>query len=470
MGRGTIRKGTGVVTALTATLWSVSAFSQQQQEGGRELVFNVGTTLTSGDNRDLNIVDPNAETTLDLNLGFHLITRTRLQTLDFSGNGIYRFFTTPESDTDQNSGFQDPALRLVYGRNTGNSSLDILGYYRDSQVNLFEPILLSNGTISSTDVNAITGDVVASGASLALETGINDPVGFVLSAGFDDRNYSDTTDPGVYDSHSTNFGATVRMNPSQITQYDLNLSYSTEDDENDTQTQRQNESLGVGIRHSLSSDVSLYGELGYSANTTDELISGAPVSTDSNGIYALAGASRNLSNGDIGVSVATNVDSVGTYNTAHFIRNLELAPNNALQADIGVYDRPGNTPQLLADISYENTLAQGAISARFLRTVTLNADDVDVATTSLRLGYSHELNAISNLGLSLNFAQTADGGGGNVDQVKRAGFSATYSYDLTKDWDLIAGYEYRKLNQEGSGTANSNTVFLTLDRDFTFLP
>jgi hypothetical protein len=64
----------------------------------------------------------------------------------------------------------------------------------------------------------------------------------------------------------------------------------------------------------------------------------------------------------------------------------------------------------------------------------------------------------------------AGSGGPDVDDTSRADLRATYRRDLTRDWQLSTGYEYRIREESDIGEATSNRVFLTLERSFAVRP
>ena len=60
----------------------------------------------------------------------------------------------------------------------------------------------------------------------------------------------------------------------------------------------------------------------------------------------------------------------------------------------------------------------------------------------------------------------------NIDRRMQTRITATASYRraLTRDWTLATGYTHRLNREEGAGTARSNTLFVTLQRDFAWRP
>jgi hypothetical protein len=467
MAVGAVRKGIGAAAALTAACWSVVAWPQVAgDDGGTHLVFDVHSTLTADDNRSLGIGAANPETTLDTRLGFSFSSKTYLQSLEFAGQGTLRLSDRSGSN---GSGFQDPNLRLSYARDTGNARLSVGANYRKSDASFFEPLLLSTGGISTIDFLATTGTVISWGTRAKLETGIDAPIGFILSASIDKREYSDTTDPNVYDTRNEDLNATMRLRPSDRTQIDLSLGYGTEDYGNANRTRRDKRNVSVSLTQELSSLLTLEGQIGYSRIQTDEVILGIPVSQTSDGVFGSVALMTAMPNGSASIRLSTDRDSLGVRNTLRFGRDMEL-PHGTLSADVGVSTRPGYGAQVVGSLAYGDKLPDASFSASLERKVTLDADNQDVAYTRLGLKYSRDLNEISSLGVAFDWVRSGDGGAGAITSVDRKTLRATYTRELTADWDVVAGYQYRHLDKSGTGQASSNSVFLTIGRKFALRP
>lgn len=86
------------------------------------------------------------------------------------------------------------------------------------------------------------------------------------------------------------------------------------------------------------------------------------------------------------------------------------------------------------------------------------------------IDYRYAINGISDLGFSANVAELDQAGGPAVNDTTRADLRATYSREITPDWRLSSGYEFRWRDEENVGSATSNRVFLTLEREFVLRP
>lgn len=458
-------KGLTAAAALGVVLWPVTGLTQDE-EGGLKLRFSFENTVTADDNPDLSVTNPQSETRFDSRLGMNLTSTTRLQSLALSVDGGLRFSDQPLST---NSAFQDPSVRLAFTRDTGNSRISTTARYRKSDVTSFDPLTLPSGEVSTTDLIATTGTVVSYGAGVKLETGVNDPIGFVVSANLDGRKYSDTTDPDVYDYRDAAVSLTTRLRVSEITRVDVSLGLRDYDATDAEQTKRQTQSISALVAHELSPLVTVETRLGYSQFETDETILGVPVRTDDSGAFGSVEVMRDMANGTASFGVFSERDTVGNRNALRFSRDLDL-PRGKLSTAVGLAARGGEAAQLVGTLNYTEELPAAAFNVALQRQLSLSTDDEDVLYTSLSLGYSLELSDVSGLGLTADWRRTEDGGVGAADTVDRQTLRATYSHDLTQDWGLTAGYQHRRLDDSASGKATSNSVFLTLGRSFDFRP
>lgn len=81
------------------------------------------------------------------------------------------------------------------------------------------------------------------------------------------------------------------------------------------------------------------------------------------------------------------------------------------------------------------------------------------------LTVSHDINHVSDLSFSTHFAHT-----GSTTESPADFFSASvnYGYKLTREWHTNLSYTYRQRNDD-TGTARSNTILVSLTRDFTLM-
>ena len=164
------------------------------------------------------------------------------------------------------------------------------------------------------------------------------------------------------------------------------------------------------------------------------------------------------------------VGDLGWSNALRVGRSFTLPGGDRFDGDLGVSARSGGSARLVGSMRYAKALPTGRLEARFDRGVSLNANNVDVASTLVGLTLSHEISAVSDLSVRADYSRT-DGGtlGGVTNAASRQAIRASYSRDLTRDWSLETGYQYRHLRDGSSRSASSNSVFLTIGRTFVAL-
>lgn len=452
----------GVVTGRRRHIGTAAAglalvlVQQAQGETARtpRLTFDLSTGVTHDDNPTLGTPAADPATTLDTRLGLHLNTSTRAQTLAFSVEGLAQL-------SQDGAKLRDPSAKLSYDRDNGNSHLSFTGLYDRAPVDLFDPVVGSDGSVSSTDVIATKGTITTSTAGFSFATGLQAPLGFDLSADYTGHAYSDTSDPAVYDNATQTLKAATHLRLGSGDEISLTADQTRSDYEDAAQTRRRSQELAVGYTRALRPDLKLDASLGQTAASTRR--TGA-VEDKSTGLTGHLGLDRSLANGTASVTLSSDRDSLGARQKLSFGRSLDL-PTGKLAAEAGVSARSGAQGQFVGSLSWSSTLPTESFTGSLSRTMTLTADDVDVANTALQLTYQHQINDVSKFGLSLDVFATDSAGTGT-----RQSLSATWSHDLTRDWQLTAGYEYRSVDRDTTGKAQSNSVFLTVNRKFVLLP
>jgi hypothetical protein len=109
--------------------------------------------------------------------------------------------------------------------------------------------------------------------------------------------------------------------------------------------------------------------------------------------------------------------------------------------------------KLAFDVNYN--LAQGV----------LGDFDQQLATTA---SITHTINDRSSVTGTANLVLFEDEAGGDLGSSYTFSLSPTYSLALTDEWTMKTGYRF--VRRSASFAANSNTVFVSMTRDFTVLP
>ncbi|WP_143037470.1 hypothetical protein [Allgaiera indica] len=469
--RGTARKTIIVAVACTAAAVGVLPRADAQQASDvpanqappPRLVLNFGTRLNHESNYKLTI-PARAVTTFDTTLGLHFNSTTHIQRLSFSLSALGRLSS---DGAVAESGLHEPAARLSYSRETKDARLKIDGsYMRRPTSQSIGYTTLPDGSLSPQPIVS-SGTVSTASARLGFETGLRAPVGFGLNLEGYNRLYSGTTDPNAYDVRTRSANAVLKLHPSKVVEYDLGLIWSREHDTNALLTRRRSSGAYVGVSRALSPVLSLSGQLGYQRSETDFVATGT--SQISKGAYGNLSLTRDTRTGSQGVTYTAARDSIGLRNTLSLDAKTTLRDGAQLSARIGAAARPGHAAQLVGKLRYDGKLPDAKYAVSIDRRVGLNANDVDVAELHVGASYTHSINALSNLALSLDWARVGSAGYGSYPTTKRQTVEVVYSHELAKGWNLNAGVQHRR-QESSAGTARSNGAFLSIGRSFTLLP
>ena len=123
----------------------------------------------------------------------------------------------------------------------------------------------------------------------------------------------------------------------------------------------------------------------------------------------------------------------------------------------------------LIDISYQHERSTSLLSFGLSQTVNTDNDNQEQILTSLSASYDQQINSLSSFGASIGFFDVND-----LDVIgndsQRVDISLSYRYDLTRDWGLVSGYTYSLSKGDNESDINSNTVFVGLQRSFSWNP
>jgi len=433
--------------------------------GGQGLVFDISTGIERDSNLTLDPADPGPTTRSDTTLGFTLLSETPVQQLALRGEGVLRLIDGPGGSA---AGFEDPSLRLSYGTETRDSTLDLVARWRRTDLAFSDPftVLEPDALPESGDlVLRPEGTLIATGGELRYVTGREGPFGADLALRYDARDYRGTSDPDLYDRRSAALSAALRAELAPGTDGRLSFGYEIERNDDAAETERRTArvSAGVSQRFDAANVVDL--SLGYTRVTTEAGLGAGRGTTTEAGLTGAVALTRDLPRGSATASVALDRNANGARTELRFGRVMELR-RGSLSADLG-YSFGNGGGAFVGSLAYAEEFRTGLLRADLTRSVSVNDDDADIVSTRFGLGYDHEIDRVSRLGLSMDLAMIEGAGSGAVEDQTRATVTASYSRDLTEDWALTGGYRYR-YGEDGGGSAASSGVFLTLSRSFEF--
>lgn len=414
-------------SALTGGLVLSALTAVAQTSGGPLLTFGFNQTFDSNDNLDLDPVSLGRSTQSLTGLSFGLFSDTGISSLAVDVGTALRILNGP-SDPSTQYDVDATTFDLAYARNAANSSLTVDAYYSADQIdNLLTLGSFGPGVVVPIDLSLLNGTGIRRAYGLA--AGVNleqqSPVSYQFGFGIDGLDYSDTTDPGLFNNHRTSVDGGVTMQLSPVTDLQVGLNYGTFTSDDPTNDYSDNYGIDLAL-------------------------------------------TQTLPNGSAGLNFfAQDFSDDGPRSGFSLSRDMALKAG-ALSASIGATRLEGSDIELTGDLSWQQTLPRGAIDVGMTRRVQNDSEDITQLVSAMFAGYDHQINPLSQLGfdMSYSWSEAVD----TKDWTETASFAAVYSRNVTKDWALDLGYRYQQREETYLDTAESNSVFLTLRRSWTARP
>ena len=462
--------GTGCLSILVLGVGPILAQQgSSPEDGGPVLTFGISSTLSATDNYNL---DPNNSENAELfdnRLSFGYENRRANDVLSFDLSGVLRTIEPPGNSRT----FDDQRARIGYERQGVNSTLSFGADYLLSSVDSLDPFdddrFFDDDPLDESDLTQDRGDREQIGTRFSFESGLNDPVGFILEGRYRERNYTDTTDPDLFDNELFNLSGTTRFTLSPVIDARVVLRYEDYSADDGPQTDRQTSSVNLGLTQVLSKVDTLDVSLGFQEIDTEETIGGLRQTDTDTGVIGSVDFLRELTQGTIGTSFDLSQSENGTTATWLVSRAMPL-PRGAIAISLGAASDVDDTIIPVGSVEFTHEMKRSTLTASLERQVRTSSQSDELRTTRASFGYNYEINSLSDLSFSANVAQLDQAGGPAVNDTTRADLRAVYSRDLTEDWRLSSGYEYRMRDEDSVGSATSNRVFLTLEREFVLRP
>jgi hypothetical protein len=401
------------------------------QDGGPgpRMTFGVDQVFDANDNLDLDIDSLGTSVQSVTGLSFGLISETDISSLVFGAATGIRILNGPDSNETVELDLDNTDITLGYDRAVANSALTVDGIYTMNQID--EALTLGDfntGANVPQDLGQLNGTGQRRFYSLdgGLTFGLQDRVGYELTAGFNGLDYANTTDPGLTGNNRASAGAALLLELSPVDQGRIGLTW--------------------GDYNSFDPDIE-----------------------DSTNLNLDLGVTRELPNGTVGIAVFSDDYSTEGNSRAGFsLSGATDLPEGAVSGSIGATRLEGYDPELTGALSWQQNLPNSAFNLGFIRDLQNDADNVPQYVTGMNFAYDVALNPLSQLGFDISYALIEDTL--SPDQTQTASLSAVYSRDLTEDWALDLGYTYSQRDENSDGMARSNSVFLGLRRAWELRP
>jgi hypothetical protein len=396
-------------------------------------------------------------------LGIGIDANTATQQFSF-GIGADLQFEDLSGGRREENGIEKPFARLDYTLNGTDSRLTFNGSYRTDSI-LDSVFLDTDGDLIQDTVITSDGTTETFNVSAGYSFGLQAPFGMDFTVGRDERNYSNTVDPNLYDRSTDIYGIVARFRFNSNTQARLIAQERKFSADDSVQTERDTTDLGVGLDYQIQPDLRFSGQI---TQTDIEEVRTTGVQQN-DGISASLDLTRDLVNGTIGVT-ASRVQSTDTARSTLRVDRAMTLPMGALSFGVGPSWSDTGDTVLIGSLDYSTLLPNGAITASLARTASVNVDDDEIRTTNLDLAYIRTINPVSSMDFRVNVADISDAGAGTTNDGTRADFRVGYRQQLTPDWDWTLGYVHRYRKFSDGSTASSNAIVTSIGRSFSIRP
>lgn len=437
--------GLGGLCAVSASLLSSAAMAQ---DGGLRIVFGLENRLEISRNSELSVPATGTDILDVTRLSFGLFSETEIDRLEFSVAGALLVENNSGSGTEFD--FGRGSADLAYHREIPAAVLDLGAYYRNDSIDAFDDALADADE---------TGTRVDYGATAGLEIGRTSSIGLALGAAYEVTDFQDASDPELYDTTETRADAAVIFHASEIATARLGLRYSLREEEDPAATRTETVTTYAGLAYSISERLDLDAEIGYAETDTEEFgvidrTTGPDLSLELTYDMPVGTATAVL-------RVTTDADE-GRRETFELGRDLET-PTATISARLGVTHADEAGTDLIGRLTVDRRLPDGSLGLSLERSVSY--DDEPVTMSRAGVSWSKNVNEISSISLAIDY-ELSDAPSERIEQVS---IGAGYTRNLTADWNLSGGIDYR-IRNDGDGHAESPTLFVSISRDFELRP
>ena len=389
-------------------------------------------------------------------LAFGLTSETQSQRLSFNASTNLALSLSGDSDSE----FEDTLLSLDYARASRNSELTFGVSYRRDEV---DDLVFDAGLL---DDDLTTGDGTREifGFSSGLVLGREGPITATFTQAFERSHFSDVDDPSLNDSETRAVTGRLSFQASPVLSTDAFFSWRELDEDGLTAIDRTTRRFGVGVGYDISPATSLAAAVFY-----DDTESRGATVTETSGIgYSLALANARP-NGEIRLRFEQEETINGTRREGLIGRSYTLR-RGTLSFDVGLTRTDGFSTETLANVAWDFALDPlSNIRLELDQTAAVNDDDSEVVNTRFDLSYTRDITSLSAISAGIELADE-NVIGTSIGDEQSVRFDLTHRYEMTRDWDLVSGFEYSSIDDEGSERRERSMLFVGVERSFGFRP
>lgn len=460
------------VIAAVTTLWPTFASPQQGgagASGGLQVDIGVSSKFSADSNFNLSSANPGTSYISDTKLTFGLSSKTSAYDFSLILGSTLRFADIPGRSV---AGLEDPTLKLKFVADSSNSRLTLTGGYRFVDREFMNPFQVEREEQALGTLVGNGGTLRDRSVGLKYEAGLNAPLGFILDLSHAEKDYDNVASTSVKDTTRNSATGTVRFKLSPVVtgRFVVGLANQKtyQSATNALITDRTTNDYSVGVAYEVNPVLVVDAQIGFTDVETVRPLG----TTETSGLTGALSLTKSLPNGTIFGTLSSTRNQNGERVSLSFGRDLQL-PNGALRGMIGITQGDTGQSSWIGSLSYSKQFRTDVLTVSVNRSASTNANDDEVIDSRVGVSYSHPINDDSRLGLSFDWGQQKDTGATSASTTELTNLQATYSYDLTSEWSLSSGVEWRKrvdTDPLSPTDATSTSIFVTLGRNFSFRP
>ncbi len=418
---------------------------------------SIVTGIEWNDNYNLDADSPGSVLIWDTVLAAGIERRTLVDTFVADAQGTIRVADAPLNGSTAQA--DNPILSFAYDRTVDDSALTFGARYQRADLDFFDPLsdIDPNGNFSNTSGGGYRESLRA---NVGLDLNSQGPVSFNFLASSYIANYYDTSDTSANDQVNNSTLADVGFQLTPTLQMLVGGAYNRQTFSNASDTERQTASGDIGFVAQLNERMDSSLRLGYSEVQTQRNTG----NDTQQGIVGSFNLVVQQQNGQIGGNASSTVDENGERYNASVFKIIDWT-NASLDLSLGATVNRNTDVRPIGDIAYTYDMPRTALGFGLRQFATVDDNGNDTLNTFMSASVRHSITPVSAVSLVL--------GVGVVryendlrDDYNRVNFSAVYSRAVTTDWDFNFGYRGRLRDQENNPGAESNAVFVGLQRDF----
>jgi hypothetical protein len=435
-------------TLCVAAVGSMSAFAQDASSG-RSSTFTFGSTLSTDSNPDLEVDGSDAETILQLDLGYELGLRTQTTDIEFG--------LSANVQAGDNNGLDSPTASLSVTHDAPRHTLSFSALSVRTDVS--DISISSEDDDTDLDVFETDGEREYNRLSFGVVGGIDRPLGYDISYTTTDVRYDGTTSSSYSDTDTDVFslGLTAEITPRIETTLDLSYRDYTSDNSSETHTETSSASLGASLQ--LDDVTQIEADLGYTKIDSETV---SEDSRDEGGTFGLA-INREDRLGTYSLAFDHSINTGGKQNTLMFSRTRDF-PLGAMELQAGLTKTESGSATVVGGLDFNIERQSQDFDFSASRSVTLDDDGNETTISKLSGAFSQALTEFSNFEVGLVGRLDEEG---DEDDLT-VSLSAAYVRSLTEDTSLSLGMA-TDLSRESDGTssetARSTSAFVSLSRE-----